>query len=406
MMNGESTVRTRRQDKDDSPYEIIYLTPQQLVPSQVFSTPDLNKIRAIYPLGSENCPINSSSIPQYVYHPSAASNTNLVQYISDSNSIRQPQSTYMSTAAQPTLSLAPSRPVYKLNRPPIHRTIPTCIHQPTVYVTTAKPITAQCHYCSPSVTQKPNIIPTTCSPILPPSNPQPTSSPSISVTFPSTSECSPDVTVPSIKPVLLSQATPNATCNETGRSGFCIDKAFIFLGFNPKSIAALKNSVKNVQSDDDFEILQDTGNCTSNPSIETRNNANVLADLKQNYGFCIKHAVVTVKEEPHDQSKLIHLIEDLIKELKKPRKNSAWEDGDYVDDDDEQEPGDYDDEDCDGIDVTGLNFENIAEPETESNDHGIEPSGQECVTELDLIDACKNLTETISTLQIPQQESP
>lgn len=141
------------------------------------------------------------------------------------------------------------------------------------------------------------------------------------------------------------------------------------MGFKPKNISAIKDALENGEDDKDFS--QESGGL----QVDNGNESN----FKEKLGFNIEKAVVNVEKGATDQSKLINLIEELIKELRKPKRTA--------------DPADEDVEDNnqDG-------FEDCPNDYVDYDDGDEEPVNKtKCLTDTDLVEECKKLTSTISS---------
>lgn len=358
MIHGKSMTKRQTQ----TPYEVIYLSPEKSNQATVYEAPNLDQVRAIYPYRFGNS-VNTSCVPKTVCPVNSLPNSNPTQYVIYPTSVQRPQ-TYQVPAS--TKQQVPLKPVVKSS--------PIVATQPQICPTTSAPINNSPKIChcpiipAPPPTKKPCLaspnvaMPTTTAPI-------PLSTTIISLPFPpptlTTTECTtvPTTTVAPVPKTPISPISTPLGANSTDkRCAFCVKNAFIFLGFKPQNIAAIKDLLKNVEEKDNFSQFDGV-------ELENSNEPN----LKENFGFDIEKAILNVDKDSTDQSKLIKVIEELIQELRKPKK-----DYDFTDDDDEKidlgnHPVDYDDY--------------------------VDDDESECNTESDLLEAANNLCSTISTYQ-------
>lgn len=345
---GKSTAE--QQTQNEYPYEVIYLTSQEDDQVNLYEAPKLDQVRAIYSHAYSKTG-NTSCIPKNVY-PSA--NSSPIQYVIYPNAAQRPQS--YQTPAQASQQM-PVKPVCKPNP---NCAAPPSILPPRICPTTPSPI---------------NIAPKICHcPLIP--APSPIKTPYITTTTEpttTTTTITPTITTTEYTTIPITTVTPTitstaATTNSTSsdkRCAFSVKNAFIFIGFKPKNISAIKDSLKNFQDNDDSSKEVD------GLQIDSDNDD---TNLKDKLGFDIEKATVNVNKDSSDQSKLIKAIEDLVKELRKPKK-----DHDFIDDDND-------------------NFENCTD-EHEDFDDSYHSTNCECETNSDLVEACKNLKTTIDTYQ-------
>lgn len=152
---------------------------------------------------------------------------------------------------------------------------------------------------------------------------------------------------------------PNRKC------GFCIKNAYIFMGFQPKDVEQIKREMANLDEDDDeIENSDESSDCFKNNVVS---DSNLPVDPNGKCGLCIQKAVVRVKKEPNDETKLISAMETLTDELRKSKKENL-------------------------INGDAENIETYPEDEVES----IDSSNPDCPTKLDLIRAYRDLSQSIA----------
>lgn len=93
----ESAERMKRQIQSTSPLEYtIYLRPDQDPDSSLYGEPQLNQIRAIYPIGVSHSPKNASCKPDLIYPSNTIQKTNPIQYAN--YQVQRPYSNYAAAA--------------------------------------------------------------------------------------------------------------------------------------------------------------------------------------------------------------------------------------------------------------------------------------------------------------------
>lgn len=484
---GKSVARAKRQaDINAYPYELIYMSPQipakpvmntnepvvnsnsqtlkcnsqtsvPTKPSPVYTAPKLEQIRAIYPLGAKNV----SCRPKIVPPTNLISKTTPLQYVI-TNSAQKPQTVYLSAGSLPSQTR------------PNQKSIPVYIRPPQVYSSTSRKIQNRPNTCNcPVITVPPPTTPLPCDTatlavateheITPVTTQFPLST---TEAVPITSTTTEAHTTSTDSPL---DACPNETCNgcdeHAKKCAFCINKAIIYVNdkFGQKSLASLKDELKNLHDDDDNDgddCDEDESAGYENSNDDCHENDKIDDDApsahkkpKKIGEIYIKNAVVKVNQPAVDHSKLVELIEKLRKELSKSSNHhvhSCEEDHDYpLDypiDHPDTEPN-YDDYDSkygmtaegtasgtasgaitgpDDIEPTGSDVEyeqvqqtartrttqnsphdnSFRKRDTDASKNGKDrenKNGDEsacgCVKEHDLLEACKNLSATISEYQ-------
>lgn len=424
---GKSIARAKRQaDRNAYPYELIYMSPQTSAkpvlntnkpvvnsnsqtlncnsqtsiptkPSPVYTAPKLEQIRAIYPLGAKNV----SCRPKVVPPTNLISKTTPLQYVI-TNSAQKPQTVYLSAASLPSQTR------------PNQKSIPVYIRPPQVYSSTSRKIQTPPNTCNyPVITVPPPTPLPPCDPATLAVTTEHEISPittqlplSTTEAVPITSTTTEAHMTSTVSPI---DACPNETCNgcdeHAKKCAFCINKAIIYINdkFGQKSLASLKDELKNLHDDDDVndDVNDNEGNndgddCDEEESADYENsnddcheNDKIDDDAPSSHKkptkmgeIYIKNAVVKVNQPAVDQSKLVKLIEKLRKELNKSANHhvhSCEEDHDYPEDypidhpDTEPHYDDYDSKD--GMTAEGTAPGTTAVAITGPDD--IEPTGSD-----------------------------
>lgn len=250
----ESALRAKRQNTNEFPYKIIYLNPQQHVQSSVYSAPKLEQIQAIYPYSLTNCPNNiSSSIPQNIY-PNAIPKSNPSPAIIYPNNIQSAPSVCPPQTA--------SKPIACQNSPAIR---PVYVQNPIYTRYSPNGIPPKIYNC-PIITASPPTVNTIKPTVIAPPSTIATNPGIITTVSPLTTQIPMITTTDAPEPLTTTIAAPPMTtpCNcssettdgKKKRCGFCINKAYFFFGSNSKSIAALANLLKKNGNDDDSDVFQ------------------------------------------------------------------------------------------------------------------------------------------------------
>lgn len=389
--NVGSGKRPKRQIQSARPLEYtIYLAPEQIKDDSFHIEP---QIRSIYPVGHGKSAQNRSC-NACLYPSNSIKRTNPTQYITDP--VRK---SYQNYAAVDSPVLSNGRTISESYMNPTSRTRQTtCRKSPSVCHCPIKSISSQV----PSQTRASNTpktialattkTPTSTSITTPaltstvpihtcvPFNGESTE-PSVSITKSSSPTNKNDIPIATDVPITANTTTsvPCKCLNGNGNCGIVIKKAIILTTqeLSPEKISTLVNALKLENNEEDLEITEDKMK-PINDQITSTNGTNC-----KNRVF-IHDAIVKPFNNP--ESKIVALLEEILEELRKPKRGPINLSADDISD------HDY----VSGEDSTAVSF---GEQNNHNCDESTDPNGKDCKTGEDLVEACRNLSETILSYQ-------
>lgn len=414
----ESENRVRRQIQNVQPYEYtIYLAPEQDAESPIPDESTFEQIKSI-------CPIGTSDPSQSVSHPSDI--LKAIQELNIPENGQIPHPNYSHQRSCPPCAHSPVTQTVSTHNQ-ISTVVPNCIppHScPPLQPNNPLPLNSNTK--SPSICHCPLIPAHPPVSVVPmPLNTVPTPTQQTNATNPVNCETSTVLPLPNTSPSSIVTATtppplvttpslPNPTLsalcqshNNTGACNIVIKKAIILLngGQNTTNLPSIAKAFSNLNdndddSDDDFEDLLENDDVTILDGSK---------DLMLNETG-IDSSVGSGNESKKSSSiglKIISLLEKVHHELQisNKYKTDSFHYDDYSDDADGDEApisieNDYHDE----IEHnTTLDSEHANQYDRNVRNPN-EQNVKKCETGEDLVEACKNLSKTISSYQQPAQK--